>query len=116
VPNLFLTWYVSEYDIPSNEITVTSALKEQFLAKLSELDITFEFVVGAWGNSLIVIFPCRTYLIEETFIHLRSDTVLGRNIFSGVSSSIYLGSSELSSRPRARSIEENLFWSRWGNH
>lgn len=115
MPNLFLTWYVSEYDVPSNEITVTSALKEQFLAKLSELDITFEFVVGAWGNSLIVIFPC-TYLIEETFIHLRSDTILGRNIFSSVSSSIYLGPSEMSSRPRTRSIKENLFRCRWGNH
>jgi len=53
VPNLFLTWYVAEYDT-SDEITVTSDLKSQFLATINELGIQFEFLVGAWGEKLIV--------------------------------------------------------------
>jgi hypothetical protein len=53
VPNLFLTWYVTEYDT-SDEITITSDLKSQFLAKINELGIEFQFLVGAWGEKLIV--------------------------------------------------------------
>jgi hypothetical protein len=53
VPNLFLTWYVSEHEV-SDEMVVTTDLKQQFLSKLSSADIQFEFVVGAWGDSLIV--------------------------------------------------------------
>jgi protein-histidine N-methyltransferase len=53
VPNLFLTWYVSEYEA-SDEIIVYQELKEQFMKKISALGIQFEFIVGAWGDSLIV--------------------------------------------------------------
>jgi len=53
VPNLFLTWYTSEYE-KSDETVVTPELKEQFLSKLREIGIQFKFVVGAWGNQLIV--------------------------------------------------------------
>ena len=53
VPNLFLTWYVTEHEL-SDEVTVTPDLKSQFLTRLSDLGIEFEFLVGAWGDNLIV--------------------------------------------------------------
>jgi len=54
VPNLFLTWNVSEHGASSSEFDVTVELKDQFLETLHSLGIEFQFVVGAWGNSLIV--------------------------------------------------------------
>jgi hypothetical protein len=55
VPNLFLTWYVIHHESEStDEITVTPELKEEFLVTLRELGIEFQFVVGQWGESLIV--------------------------------------------------------------
>lgn len=53
LPNLFLTWYIAEHDV-SDEVTVTSELKKQFITKLSDVGIEFQFIVGAWGSSLTV--------------------------------------------------------------
>ena len=51
VPNLFLTWYVTEHEL-SDEVTITADLKSRFLAKLKDIGIEFEFLVGAWGERL----------------------------------------------------------------
>ena len=56
VPNLFLTWYVSEYPA-SDDIAVAPELKSQFIARLKELGIEFQFLVGGWGEKLIVTYP-----------------------------------------------------------
>lgn len=66
VPNLFLTWYVSEHEI-SDEMVVTAELKQQFLAKLLEVGIQFEFIVGAWGNSLIVSTNCNLLIKRNIY-------------------------------------------------
>lgn len=55
VPNLFLTWYVSEHGASiSDEIDITPELKQKFLDKLHECGVQFEFIVGAWGIELTV--------------------------------------------------------------
>jgi hypothetical protein len=53
VPNLFLTWYVLDHE-GSDEIVVTTELKQQFLQKLEEIGIQFQFIVGPWGTRLTV--------------------------------------------------------------
>src|SRR5579859_1334366 len=56
VPNLFLTWYVSEHGTADHEINITQELKDEFLRAIHRLGIGFQFVVGAWGASLSVQF------------------------------------------------------------
>jgi hypothetical protein len=55
VPNLFLTWYCWHHgNDSSGEVVVTPELKEQFVTSIHQLGIEFHFVIGPWGDSLIV--------------------------------------------------------------
>jgi len=75
VPNLFLTWYVTEHEL-SDEVAVTPDLKSRFLAKLNDLGIEFEFLVSAWGGNLIVPPVISIILTSETSGKIRPNTVL----------------------------------------
>jgi protein-histidine N-methyltransferase len=55
VPNLFLTWYVMENKTEDTEFEVTESLKLRFLQALEDIGIEFEFIVGPWGDRLVVL-------------------------------------------------------------
>ena len=54
LPNLFLTWYILEHGTSTTEFDVTPELKTQFMKTLNDVGIELQFIVGAWGPSLIV--------------------------------------------------------------
>jgi hypothetical protein len=56
VPNLFLTWYITQHP-EGDEMSVTDSLKQQFLSTLKEIGIEFKFIVGAWCPLLLVTHP-----------------------------------------------------------